>query len=63
MIQSGKNTLSLVQVKAVRNSLQKMGKSEEGMCEYFGISSIEDMTIEQMAQFNKMIEDIKKGQK
>lgn len=63
MIQSGKNKVSVVQAKAVRISLQKVGRSEEGMCQYFGIDQIEDMTIEQLSQFNKLIEDFKKEQK
>lgn len=63
MIQSGKNKVSVVQAKSVRISLQKVGRSEEGMCQYFGIDQIEDMTIEQLSQFNKLMEDFKKEQK
>lgn len=52
--------ITAVQVKAVRNLLEKLGKSEEGMCKYFGITNIGDMKVSQMAVLNAMADKVKK---
>lgn len=52
--------ITAVQVKAVRNLLEKLGKSEEGMCQYFGITNIGDMKVSQMAILNAMADKVKK---
>ena len=49
------DALTAVQLKAVRNALEKRGKSEEGLCQYFKIQKLEDMTQEQLVAFNQML--------
>lgn len=59
-VDQGKNKLTPTDIKAVRMMLERMGKTEAGICEYFGLAKLEDMTTENMVTLNKLIEDAKK---
>lgn len=63
MAERADEKISAVMLKAVRNTMEKNGYKEEKICGYFGIKKLEDMTILQMTEFNKMIEDSKKEKK
>lgn len=56
---AGKEKINKIQAKSVREALKNRGKSEEGMCEYFKIKKIEDMTIDDLNKFNAMLGDKK----
>ena len=59
VVDQGKNKISDTDVQAVRMMLQRMKKTEEGICEYFGIGKLEDMTTDNMVTLNKLINDAK----
>lgn len=55
--------ITAVMLKAVRTSIEKNGFKEDKLCEYFKISKLEEMTVNQMRQFNDMVEEFKKEKK
>lgn len=63
MMERANDKVSPVMLKAVKNMMEKNGYKEEKICGYFGIKKLEDMTIMQMSEFNKMVEDAKKEAK
>lgn len=60
MIDRGKEKLNETDLKAVRSMLKRLKKTEESICEYFKIGSLEEMTVENMSTLTKIIEDAKK---
>lgn len=52
-------------VKSVRMTIEKNpnGMTEEGICKYFKIEKLEDMTMEQNAEFIRMVSEAAKKQK
>lgn len=56
----GSQKLTKSDLTAVKSLLQRLGKSEEGICEYFKISKLEDMTVQMMTNLNNMIIEAKK---
>jgi hypothetical protein len=50
-------------LKAVRGLLQRLGKTEEGICEYFKIEKLEDMTVQMMTDLNNLIIEAGKKKK
>lgn len=65
MVDQGKNKLTPTDIKAVRMMLERMGKTEAGICEYFGLEKLEDMTTDNMVTLNNLIKDAakKRGKK
>lgn len=63
MKDSGNTKLSPVQVKAVRNVIEKNSLDEQGVCQMYGVISIEEMTVANMSDLNMKVEAHKKAQK
>lgn len=63
MKDSGNTKLSPVQVKAVRNVIEKNGLDEMGVCQMYGVISVEEMTVANMSDLNMKVEAHKKAQK
>lgn len=63
MASRGDDKITTVQLKAVLISIEKNDLKEDKICEYFNIGRLEDMTMSQLTQFNKMVEDSKKEKK
>lgn len=63
MASKSNEKITTVQLKAVLISIDKNELKEDKICEYFGITRLEDMTTGQLVQFNKMVEDSKKEKK
>ena len=53
--------ITAADAKSIRARLKDIGKSEEGMCEFFKIKKIEEMTVNQMVQLNQMLNNFKKN--
>ena len=63
MVERADDKITTVQLKAVLISIEKNELKEDKICEYFGIKRLEDMTMGQLTQFNKMVEKSKKEKK
>lgn len=54
--------ITAIQVKSIRTTISKNpeGMTEEGICKYFKVKKIEDMTTENLREFMKLIDEARK---
>lgn len=57
---SGDDRLNKKELDSMRAYIKRLNKTEKSICEYYHLEKLEDMTVAQMSDFNKMIEDAKK---
>lgn len=52
----GEQKITKTDAEAIRNMLKRLNKTEAGICEYFHIDTVEDMTVKMMSDLNQMIQ-------